>query len=102
MTSGFGTLVERRVGHDAEHAVLAADHAAFVADEGDVDLGDALQHLVWTDAVEGGELGEERDDGLEAHAVLLSGGRLGAIFDTDVGRVNDPVPAIAVTETSPR
>ena len=54
---GVGDLLERGVDGDAEHAVLGADLAALVADEHDVDVGDALQHLVGPDRVERGEPG---------------------------------------------
>ena len=47
---GVGHLLERGVDGDAEEAVLAAHLAALVADERDVDVGDALQHLVGPDA----------------------------------------------------
>ena len=56
---GVGELLERRVDGHAQQTVLAADLAAFMADEGDVDGGDALQHLVRADRVECGEAGEE-------------------------------------------
>jgi hypothetical protein len=60
-TSGCGHLLERRVDLDAEHAVVRADDAALVADERHVEVRDALQHLVGPDAVERGELREQRD-----------------------------------------
>ena len=54
-------LLERGVDLDAEHAVVRPDHAMLVADEGHVELRDALQDLVRADAVERREVGEERD-----------------------------------------
>ena len=45
-TSGRRQLVERGVDLDAEEAVVRAHDAALVADERDVEAGDALQHLV--------------------------------------------------------
>jgi hypothetical protein len=56
---GVGELLEGRVDGDAEHAVLAADLAAVVADERDVDRRYALQHLVWPDGIECGEPGKQ-------------------------------------------
>ena len=41
------------------------DLTALVADEGDVEFGNALQHLVGADAVEGGELWEQGNDHLQ-------------------------------------
>ena len=74
MTSGLGKVLEAGVDGEAEHAVLAADLARTMADEGDVDLRDPLQHLVGAHPVEGGEAREERDDDLHsfAHAGFLS------------------------------
>ncbi len=64
MTSGRRVVLERAVDLDAEHRVVGADHAAFVADERDVEVGDPLEHLVRPDAVERGEVGEQGDDDL--------------------------------------
>ncbi len=55
---GLREFLEGGVDGDAEHAVLAADLAPSVTDEGDIDAGDALQYLVGSDAVEGGEPGK--------------------------------------------
>ena len=57
-------VLERAVDLDAEHLVVGADDTALVADERDVEAGDALEHLVRPDAVEGGELREQGDDDL--------------------------------------
>ena len=62
---GCGEVVEGAVGGDAQETVLAAHLAALVADERDVDAGNALQHLVGADAVEGGELWEQGNDHLQ-------------------------------------
>ena len=59
MIVGVGELLERGVGLDAEEPVLRADHAAVVADERDVEVGDPLEHLVRPDAVERREAGKE-------------------------------------------
>ena len=67
---GGRALLERAVDLDAEHAVVRADHATLVADERHVDVRDALQHLVRADAVERGEVGEERD-GDGGHGVTV-------------------------------
>ncbi|HUD16373.1 MAG TPA: hypothetical protein VMQ59_03880 [Acidimicrobiales bacterium] len=67
-------VVEGGIDGEAERAVVAADLAPPVADEGDVDRGDALEHLVGADAVEGGEPREQGDGHLQArtHAEVLS------------------------------
>ena len=67
-------LFERGVDDDAEHPVLAANLAPFMADNRHVDLRDALQHLVGADTVESGEPGEQGNDDLQTwgHAGLLS------------------------------
>ena len=77
MTSGWAQLLERGVGLDAEEPVLRADHAAVVADERDVEVGDPLQHLVRPDAVERGEAGEEWDGDLHGKAFHVSRRRSG-------------------------
>ena len=69
---GPGVVLERAVDLDAEHRVVRADHAAFVADERDVEVGDPLEHFVGPDGVEGGEVGEQGDDDF-GHGSLLSG-----------------------------
>ena len=71
---GLGHVLEGGVDGDPEHAVLASDLAPTVTDEGDVDRGDALQHLVGSHAVEGGEPREEGDGDVQgvAHAEVLS------------------------------
>ena len=54
---------------DAEEAVVRAHDAALAADERDLVAGDALQHLVRADPVEGGEAGEQGDgDGCHGHS----------------------------------
>jgi hypothetical protein len=65
-------FLKRAVDLDIEHAVVGANHTSFVPDKGDVDLGVALQHVVGADAVEGGELMEQRDDCLNTHVGVLS------------------------------
>ena len=71
---GFGQFFEGRIGGQPEHAVLAADLAALVPDEGDVDGRDPLEHLIRPDAIERGEAGEQRDGDLQlrGHADVLS------------------------------
>src|SRR5690606_6441069 len=61
---------ERGVADESQKAVLGAHLATLVADEGDVDLGNPLEHLVRPDAVERREAGEERDHRVDAHADL--------------------------------
>ena len=71
---GRRQLLEGGVDREAEHPVLAPHLAAFVADEGDVEVRDALEHLVGSDGVERRELREQRDGDLQAvgHAEFLS------------------------------
>jgi citrate synthase len=61
---GIRHLLEGGVDGDTQKAVLAAHLAALVTDEGDVEVGDALQHLVRPDAVERGEAVEQGDGDL--------------------------------------
>ena len=74
ITSGAGSSSKVASTGQAEHAVLAADLAALVADERDVEGRDALEDLVGPDGVERRELREERDGDLQAvgHAGVLS------------------------------
>ena len=70
----LGELLEGGIDGDPEHAVVTSDLTPLVTDESDLDRGDALEHLVGPDAVEGGEAGEERDGDRQgvAHAGVLS------------------------------
>jgi hypothetical protein len=63
---GLGQILEGGVDADPEHAVVASHLSLCMADEGDVEPRDALEHLVRPDAVERGEPWEERDRNCQA------------------------------------
>jgi hypothetical protein len=71
---GLRHVLEGGVDGEPEHAILAANLAPTVTDEGHVDRRDALQHLVRAHAVQGGEPLEEGDRDVQcvAHAGVLS------------------------------
>ena len=74
---GRRELFEGAVGDEAEHAVVASNLAASMAEKGDVEGWNALQHFVRAHTVEGGETGEQGDGdpqcmGRAVHADVLS------------------------------
>ena len=75
----LGHLLPGGVDGQAEHAILGADLAAVVSDEGDVEARDPLKDLVGPDGIERGDVWEERDGDLQAvgHAGVLSIGSIG-------------------------
>ena len=72
---GFGELLEGGVDGEAQQPVLGPHLTLPVADEGDVEGGDALEHLVGSDGIQRGHPFEQGDDHLQSvhHADLLSG-----------------------------
>ena len=64
-------LVKGGINLNAKHAVVGADDAALLADEGDVNVRNSLQNLIGAKAVERGELGEQGNGGQQAHASIL-------------------------------
>ena len=70
---GLGHLLEGCVDGDAEETVLAANFAALMTDEGDVDRRNALQHFVRADGVERREAREEGDRDLHGWSLFLGG-----------------------------
>jgi hypothetical protein len=66
---GIGQVLERRVGLDAEHAVVCSHDTRLVSQPGHARAGQAREHLVGAHSVEGGEAVVQRDG--DSHAACL-------------------------------
>jgi len=74
-------VLEGGIDVDRQHGIVGANRANFVADERDVDIGNALQYLVGSNPVERRELVKQWNDHLQTHGPTLRPTQADAKFD---------------------